>query len=54
MNSKSTKSRRRKIPMFNLKELEEAGKIPPYSHLRDPLERLALDEERKEATKNTD
>lgn len=48
MSSKSTKEKRRKIPMFTLKELEEAGKIPPYTHLMDSFDKWLEEEETRE------
>ncbi|KQZ94310.1 hypothetical protein ASD64_05495 [Mesorhizobium sp. Root157] len=47
MNSKSTKEKRRRIPGFTLKELEESGKIPPYTHLMDSFDHYLAGEERK-------
>lgn len=49
MSSKSTKEKRRKIPTFTLKELEEDGKIPPYTNLMDPFDRWLLEKELEEA-----
>jgi hypothetical protein len=48
LNSKSTKEKRRKIPTFSLKELEEAGKIPPYTNLMDPFDKWLEAEKEKE------
>ncbi|KQZ92271.1 hypothetical protein ASD64_19420 [Mesorhizobium sp. Root157] len=51
MNSKSTKEKRRRIPTFTLKELEEAGKIPPYTNLMDPFDKWLEAEKKKEMAK---
>lgn len=52
MNSKSTKAKRSRIPTYTIAELEDAGKLPPFTYLTDPLERMALEEERKEVAKS--
>ncbi|MBZ9812478.1 hypothetical protein [Mesorhizobium sp. CA7] len=38
MNSKSTKAKRRKIPTYTIAGLEDAGKLPPFTYLMDPLD----------------
>lgn len=48
MNSKTTKAKRKVIQTFTIAELEEAGSLPPYSYLIDPIDRrLAAEKARK-------
>lgn len=41
MTSKRTKAKRRRIPTFTIAELEDAGRLPPYSYLMDALDKRA-------------
>lgn len=47
MTSKASKAKRKAIPTFTIAELEEAGRLPPYSWLMDPADKWAAGQERK-------
>lgn len=48
MTSKATKAKRKAIPTFTIAELEEAGLLPPYSWLMDPVDKWLVERERQE------
>lgn len=41
MTSKKTKAKRKAIPTFTIAELEDAGRLPPYTYLIDRLDKWA-------------
>ena len=47
MNSKSTKAKRKAIPMFSLAELDKRDGVERFDYLMDRLDKWLLEQERK-------